>query len=123
MASVGGTARRAIAPGLIAVSEHGAAIAEHGRAPPRWRSCEGSDAMEFEIELTGPAPDLGAVEEAVRALDPAALVAPGADGRRLKVAAALSVTELARLLRQAGCPVATHQIVQLPSVCCGGCSG
>jgi hypothetical protein len=109
---------------LTEVSDRGTAIFEHGRAPPgvaavlRWEL-----AMEFEIELSGPVPDLGAVEEAIRAVDPAALVASGAGGHSLRLAAALSVTELMALLKQAGCPVAAYQIVQLPSVCCGGCSG
>lgn len=89
----------------------GAAMSSWGRA------------MEFEIGLAGQAPDMRKVEDAIRAADPAAVVGLDLDGKTLRVAAVVSVPELATLLTQAGCPVASYRIVQLPSVCCGGCSG
>lgn len=79
--------------------------------------------MEFHIPLAGSLPDLGAVEETLRSVDPAALVDIDPAGRTLRVTAVLSVSELAALLGVAGLPAAPHQVIQQPSVCCGGCSG
>lgn len=77
--------------------------------------------MEFIVQIAGPAPDVGVIDEALRAVDPAALV--DLEEGTLRVAGAFNVRTLASLLLMAGCPVAPGHITPLPSVCCGGCSG
>jgi hypothetical protein len=39
------------------------------------------------------------------------------------VAASVDATALIALVNQAGYAVAPDQVIQLPSICCGGCSG
>lgn len=77
--------------------------------------------MEFIVEMSGPAADLVVIEDTLRAFDPAALV--DVAGHTLRIAGAFNADVLASLLAQAGHPVSMRQIVLLPSVCCGGCSG
>lgn len=79
--------------------------------------------MEFHITATGALPDPGNIEDAIREFDPAAVVDVDASGRTLRVAAAISAAELVGLVNQAGWPVSPDQVRQLPSICCGGCSG
>jgi len=79
--------------------------------------------MEFHIEIVGPAPDVDAITDAILALDPAALVDIDPTGPVLRVAAALDALELLALMQQAGYPVAPDRVFQVPSICCGGCSG
>jgi hypothetical protein len=79
--------------------------------------------MEFNIRLSGPAPQIGAIEQALHAVDPAALVDIDPDGHTLRVAASIDAAQLVSLINQAGHKVATHQVAQAPSICCGGCSG
>jgi hypothetical protein len=79
--------------------------------------------MEFHIELSGPAPDLGAVEDAILAVDPSALVDIAPASPTLRIATSVDARQLVVLLGQAGYSVAPQQVTQLPSICCGGCSG
>lgn len=79
--------------------------------------------MEFHIHLAGARPDLQAVEVSVLDADPAALVDLDANGATLRVAGAFTAVDLVVLMRQAGYPVTPEQVEQLPSICCGGCSG
>jgi hypothetical protein len=44
-------------------------------------------------------------------------------GLVMRVSAAASATDLVEVLRQVGWPVTPAQVVQLPSICCGGCGG
>jgi hypothetical protein len=77
--------------------------------------------MEYRVQLSAPAPDLGAIDDAVRDADPAAFVDfDPADGA-LRVTAWLSGEELAAVLAQAGIPA--NKVELQPSVCCGDCSG
>lgn len=78
--------------------------------------------MEFHISLVGPKPDLDAIEQSLRAVDPAGVIDIDEAGR-LRVAAAVNADELVALVRQAGVVVVPAQVTQLPSTCCGGCSG
>ena len=41
----------------------------------------------------------------------------------LRIATSLDAAELVALLCAEGCPVASDQVLVLPSICCGGCSG
>jgi len=79
--------------------------------------------MEFHITLENPIPDLDAIEAAIRDIDPSAVVDIDASGQLLRVAAALDQDQLIVLMGQAGFQVGRQQIHQVPSICCGGCSG
>ncbi len=79
--------------------------------------------MEFHIELVGATPDADALREAIRSVDPAAMVDIDPSGQALRVAAAVDGVELLSLIRQAGYVVDADQLIQVPSVCCGGCGG
>ena len=79
--------------------------------------------MEFHIKLTRSIPDLGAIENAIREVDSSALVDVDPAGKMLRVATWFDADRLVSLIRQAGYPVDPLQVIQLPSVCCGGCGG
>lgn len=79
--------------------------------------------MEFHIGVAGTMPDVGAVEDAIFAVDQAAIVDIDPMGQTLRISAAVTAVELTDLMRQAGYPVSVEDVVQLPSICCGGCSG
>ena len=79
--------------------------------------------MEFHIKLSGPAPDADVIEDAIRAVDPSALVDIDPASPTLRVATSVDARQLVALLDQAGYAVAPQQVTQLPSICCGGCSG
>lgn len=77
--------------------------------------------MEFHIASGATLPDLVRIDESLRAMDPAALA--DIDGATLRVATSLGASELHFLLAAAGYRIASSQLTQLPSICCGGCSG
>ncbi len=79
--------------------------------------------MEFNVNLTGLVPDIGAIQTAIRKADAAAVFDGEAANPTLRVAAAVNLPELVYLIREAGCPVSIDRVQQLPSVCCGGCGG
>lgn len=79
--------------------------------------------MEFHIDMTGLTPDMDAIEGAIHAVDPAALVDVDIARHTLRVSAWVDAAQLLLLINQAGYPVAHDQVVQIPSTCCGGCSG
>jgi hypothetical protein len=79
--------------------------------------------MEFHIQLSGPVPDPVQIENAIRAVDPSALVDIDPASPTLRIATSVEARQLIALIVQAGCPVTLPQLTQLPSICCGGCSG
>lgn len=79
--------------------------------------------MEFHITLSGAAPDPAVIEDAIRTVDPAALVDIDPASPTLRIATSVDSRQLLALIGRAGYPVAPHQVTQLPSICCGGCSG
>jgi len=79
--------------------------------------------MEFHIQIAGPVPDPGVIEDAIRDLDPAALVDIDPAAPTLRIATSVGARQLVALISQAGFPVDMAQVRQLPSICCGGCSG
>lgn len=79
--------------------------------------------MEFHIKMADSLLDIGTIDDAIRAVDASALVDIDSAGNTLRVATSVGAAELVLLLSQAGHPVGPHQVVQLPSICCGGCSG
>lgn len=68
-------------------------------------------------------PDVAALDRAIVAVDPAALVDLDADGRTIRMATVLTRAEVLACLAEAGLPADDARLRQLPSVCCGGCSG
>ena len=79
--------------------------------------------MEYAYELSAAATDPSPLERAIIGLDPAALVDVDAGGRTLRMATVLGRDELLSCLRDAGLPAEPSRLRQLPSICCGGCSG
>lgn len=79
--------------------------------------------MEFHVQLDGARPDLDVLGDVIREADPSALLDIDASGAVMRVAAAVQAQELVALLGRAGHPVTREQVRQLPSICCGGCSG
>lgn len=79
--------------------------------------------MEFHVQLTGVAPDMEKILDAIQQLDPSAVMDIDDADQVLRVAAALELPDLLALLEDAGYHVPPEHIRQLPSICCGGCSG
>lgn len=79
--------------------------------------------MEFHVDTAGSLPDLGVINDAICAIDPSAVVDLDPVGPVLRVAAAITSAELIALLGKSGYEVDARQVRQLPSICCGGCSG
>lgn len=79
--------------------------------------------MEFHVDMTGLTVDMDAMEAAMHAVDPAALVDIDMATRTLRVSAWMDAAQLLLLINQAGYPVEHDRLTQVPSTCCGGCSG
>lgn len=79
--------------------------------------------MEYAFELPCALPDVSPLDRAIVGLDPAAIVDVDAGGRTLRMATVLTRDELLSCLQAAGLPAEPSRLRQLPSVCCGGCSG
>ena len=78
--------------------------------------------MEFHVRASRPLPPLAVIEDALIALDPAAVV--DIDwSRGLRVNAAIDVAGLVALINAAGGEVDVREVEQQPTACCGGCSG
>jgi len=77
--------------------------------------------MEFNVVINTRTANLARIDEALREIDPAALVDAKAGG--LRIAGAFDVATLQNVLHDAGCDIAEQAIEQLPSACCGGCGG
>ena len=79
--------------------------------------------MQFKIRIDGSMPDVGAIEQTIRTIDPSALVDIDPTGKTMRVAASMDAVPLLELIRQAGYSVVHGQLEQVPSECCGGCGG
>lgn len=79
--------------------------------------------MEFHVALAGMQPDAGRVEALLLELDPAAVLDIDQRMELLRVSTWLPADQLLSVLDRAGCPVPAERMRQLPSICCGGCSG
>lgn len=82
---------------------------------------DAEDGIEFRIRLAADAPDMVAIDDALRRADPAAIVDLDPAGGALRATVWMSGDELASVLAQAGYP--PSEVQQLASVCCGDCSG
>ena len=78
--------------------------------------------MEFHIQLAGQ-PELRPIEAAIIDVDPAAVIDFDAFERVLRIATSLDAPTVLWLLNASGCDAEAGQLIQLPSTCCGGCSG
>ena len=79
--------------------------------------------MEYAIRLDAPAPDLGAITDALQDVDPAAVADLDRDGHTLRLSTNMLDQELLDALALCGHPIRPDHISRLPSVCCGSCSG
>lgn len=77
--------------------------------------------MEFTVAIDTHCVDLARIDEALREVDPAALV--DAEANALRIAGAFDTPTLLAVLHEVGYRVSPEAIRRLPSVCCGGCSG
>jgi hypothetical protein len=79
--------------------------------------------MEFHIALTDGAPDPAQVQDAMFGVDPMAVVDLDMSGLVMRISSSTTALDLIEVLRHVGWTVAPAQVVQLPSICCGGCGG
>ena len=79
--------------------------------------------MEFHVQLAGERPDLARIGDVLLGEDPAALLDVDEAEDVLRISTWLPAGDLLTLLRQADCAGPPERLRQLPSVCCGGCSG
>ncbi|TAL82449.1 MAG: hypothetical protein EPN74_17155 [Rhodanobacter sp.] len=79
--------------------------------------------MEFHIAVSDTSPAPAIVQDALFDLDPTAVVDLDMSGLVLRVSSSTTAVDLIEVLRQLGWAVAPEQVAQLPSICCGGCSG
>jgi len=77
--------------------------------------------MQFRIATRVENVDVGAVERALRAVDPAAMVDLADAGDQLRVSTFMSVSELVQAVDLAGYPITHDQVIPMKSDCCGGC--
>jgi hypothetical protein len=97
-------------------------VAEH-RGQRHVVGCKRGNPMEFHIALTEVAPDPAVVQDALFDIDPTAVADLDMSGLVLRVSASATAADLIGILRQTGWTVTPEQVVQLPSICCGGCGG
>lgn len=79
--------------------------------------------MEIHITLRSPPASLPRIEDAITAIDSSAVVDIDPAGLLLRVSTSLARTELLSLLSGVGITPPAQDVMQLPSTCCGGCSG
>jgi hypothetical protein len=79
--------------------------------------------MEFHIALTDASPDPGVIQDALFDVDPTAVADLDMSGLVLRVSFSATVTDVIEVIRGTKWAVAPEQVVQLPSICCGGCGG
>lgn len=79
--------------------------------------------MEFHIALTDACPGPEVIQDAMFDIDSSALVDLDMSGLVMRISSYVPVGDVIEALQQAGWTVAQNQVVQLPSICCGGCGG
>ena len=79
--------------------------------------------MEFHIALTDASPDPSVIQDALFDVDPTAVADLDMSGLVLRVSSSATVADVIEVIRGTGWAVAPEQVVQLPSICCGGCGG
>lgn len=79
--------------------------------------------MEFHIALTEACPGPDVIQDAMFDVDSNAIVDLDMSGLVMRISSYVPVKDLIEVLGRAGWTVAQTQVMQLPSICCGGCSG
>ena len=79
--------------------------------------------MEFHIALTDASPGPNVVQDAMYDVDPSALVDLDMSGLVMRISSWVPMSDLITVLHRTGWVVKPEQVVELPSICCGGCSG
>ena len=79
--------------------------------------------MKYLIETSEPESAVAAIEAALLARDPAAVVDIDPHSGDIRVATALDEVGLVAQANRAGLAITPAQVRPLPSDCCGGCSG
>ena len=79
--------------------------------------------MQFTFDVAAPNPDISVLECTLLDLDPAALLDLDGSGRQVRISTVLRKAEVLACLQQAGLAPDPDRLRQLPSQCCGGCSG
>lgn len=79
--------------------------------------------MQFRVATGVENVDVNAVQCALRAVDPAALVDWEDNAAELRVSTYMTVSELMEAVDQAGYPITADQVFLVKSECCGGCGG
>jgi hypothetical protein len=79
--------------------------------------------MEFHIALVDGAPSPELVQDALFDVDPGAVVDLDMSGLVMRISASTTVEEVLAVLQQTGWQLTGKAVVQLPSICCGGCGG
>lgn len=79
--------------------------------------------MEFHITMPAAISDIGAIEDTLHAVDPAASMDVDATGHALRISTSLDTAGVLSLLGRSGHAVAPGQVTQVASTCCGSCSG
>jgi hypothetical protein len=79
--------------------------------------------MEFQIALTAASPAPEVVQNATYDVDSSALVDLDMSGLIMRISSWVPASDLITVLQRTGWTVKSEQITQLPSICCGGCSG
>lgn len=79
--------------------------------------------MKFNIRTNGRPLDFASVEQALLSADPAAMIDLDGLNNVLRVSTYLDGAGLQGVFTDAGFSVPLGDVEQLPSECCGGCSG
>ena len=79
--------------------------------------------MQYTIATSSAQADLDVVQRAIDDVDPAAIVDVDASGGIVRISTVIGGPELLALLNGAGYPLNIDALEQVPSQCCGGCSG
>jgi hypothetical protein len=79
--------------------------------------------MEFQIALTDACPGPDVIQDVMLDIDPNAVVDLDMSGLVMRISSYVPVSDLVDVLQRTGWAVTPEQVVQLPSICCGGCSG
>jgi hypothetical protein len=79
--------------------------------------------MQFTFDAQRQEPDLARLESVIAELDPAAVLDLDASGRIVRMSTVLRQSDVLACLEAAGMSPGPGQLRQLPSQCCGGCSG
>lgn len=79
--------------------------------------------MEFHVDGLPAGLDIAAITDAIGDIDPAAAIDIDPATGALRVNAAMSADDLAAAIGNAGQRTDGLLVMQMPSHCCGGCSG